>query len=162
KAGRALPGGADVAGGRPDQVPTAGEEEGEEVRAVVFDKYGPPEVLHLEDVARPTPKDDEVLVRGHASSVTRTDAGLRRREFFVTRFFAGILGRKAERRIVGMEVAGEVEASGGAVTTFAVGDRVFGVRSGANADFVCVREQGALAHMPASACFEEAAAVGDG
>jgi NADPH:quinone reductase-like Zn-dependent oxidoreductase len=132
------------------------------VRAVVYDRYGPPEVLHIDEVARPVPKDDEVLVRVHASSVTRTDVGLRGAEFFITRAFTGILRPKADRRIVGMELAGEVEASGGAVTAFAVGDRVFGVRSGANADFVCVREGGALAHMPEGASFEDVAAVADG
>ncbi|HEU0304470.1 MAG TPA: NAD(P)-dependent alcohol dehydrogenase [Gaiellaceae bacterium] len=130
------------------------------MRAVVFDRYGPPEVLHVAEVERPVPKSDEVLVRVHASSVTRTDAGLRSAEYFVSRFFTGLL--RPKRGTVGMELAGVVEATGAAVTEFAVGDRVFGIRSGANAEYVCVREAGVLAHMPAGMSFEEAAAVGDG
>jgi len=132
------------------------------VRAVVYDEYGPPEVLRIEDVERPVPKEDVVLVRVRASSVTRTDAGLRGADFVVTRYFTGILRPKPDRRIVGMELAGEVAAVGHGVGTFAVGDRVFGVRSGANADFVCVRERAALSLMAAGMTFEEAAAVCDG
>jgi NADPH:quinone reductase-like Zn-dependent oxidoreductase len=79
---------------------------------------------------------------------------------FFSRVFTGL--RRPKRRIAGMELAGEVEAVGADVTEFAVGDRVFGVRSGANAEYVCVREQGALAHMPAGMSFEDAAALGDG
>jgi NADPH:quinone reductase-like Zn-dependent oxidoreductase len=130
------------------------------MRAVVHDRYGPPEVLRLEDVDRPVPKDDEVLVRIHATSVNRTDSGLRSAEYFISRFFTGLL--RPKRKIVGSELAGEVAEVGAAVSEFEVGDRVFGVRSGANAEFVCVRESGVLAHMPAGMTFEEAAAVCDG
>lgn len=130
------------------------------MRAVVHDRYGPPEVLRVADVERPTPKDDEVLVRVHATTVTRTDCGVRAADPFFSRVFTGL--RRPKRRIAGMELAGEVEAVGPDVTEFAVGDRVFGVRSGANAEYVCVREQGALAHMPAGMSFEDAAALGDG
>ena len=131
------------------------------MRAVVHDRYGPPEVLRLEDVERPVPKDDEVLVRVHATTVNRTDCGLRSAQPFITRYFTG-LGRP-KRRILGMELAGEVEAVGAAVTDFGVGDEVFGVTgSGAHAEFVCVRESGPLAHKPAGMTFEEAAAVCDG
>jgi NADPH:quinone reductase-like Zn-dependent oxidoreductase len=132
------------------------------VRAVVHDRYGPPEVLRIDDVPRPEPKEDEILVHVRASSVTRTDAGLRSAEYFVSRFFTGIRRPKAERRVVGMEFAGEVESVGSSVTGFAVGDRVFGVRSGANADYVCVRESGALAHMPDGITYDDAAAICDG
>jgi NADPH:quinone reductase-like Zn-dependent oxidoreductase len=130
------------------------------MRAVVHDRYGPPDVLRLGDVERPVPKEDEVLVKIHASTVNRSDCGLRSAEYFITRFFTGLL--RPKRKIVGSELAGEVEAVGAAVTEFAVGDRVFGMRAGANADFVCVRESGALAHMPAGMTFDEAAAVCDG
>jgi NADPH:quinone reductase-like Zn-dependent oxidoreductase len=130
------------------------------MRAVVHDRYGPPEVLRLEDVERPVPADDEVLVRVHATTVTRTDCGLRSAEYFISRLITGL--RRPKRRILGLELAGEVVAVGAAVTEFAVGDRVFGVREGAHAEFVCVRESGALAHMPAGMTFEEAAAVCDG
>jgi NADPH:quinone reductase-like Zn-dependent oxidoreductase len=130
------------------------------MRAVVCDRYGPPEVLRLEEVERPVPKDDEVLVKVHATSVTRTDCGVRGAEPFFTRIYTGL--RRPKRRIPGMELAGVVEAVGPAVTEFEVGDEVFGVRSGAHAEYVCVREQGALAHKPAGMSFQEAAAVSDG
>ena len=130
------------------------------MRAVVHDRYGPPEVLRLEHVERPAPTEDEVLVRVRASTVNRTDCGLRSAEYVVTRWFTGLV--RPKQPIVGMEFAGEVEAVGAAVTEFAVGDRVFGIRSGANADFVCVREGGAIAHIPPGTTFEEAAAVTDG
>jgi len=131
------------------------------VKAVVYDRYGPPEVLRLEEVARPVPADDEVLVKIHTTTVNRTDSGLRSAEYFVSRFFTGLL--RPKRRILGMEFAGEVEAVGAAVTEFAVGDHVFGVKGwGAHAEFVCIRDSGALAHKPAGMSFEEAAAVCDG
>jgi NADPH:quinone reductase-like Zn-dependent oxidoreductase len=131
------------------------------MRAVVYDRYGPPDVLRLEEVERPEPKDDEVLVKVHATTVTRTDTGLRSAELFISRFVTGLL--RPKHRILGMELAGEVEAVGAAVTVFKVGDRVFGVTGhGAHAEFVCVPESAALAHMPADMTFEEAAAVCDG
>ena len=133
------------------------------MRAVVHDRYGPPEVLRLEDVERPVPRDDEVLIRIHATTVTRTDTGLRSAELFITRFFTGL--RRPKWRIPGYELAGEVEAVGAAVSEFAVGDRVFGAnvgRYGAHAEFVCVRETAPLAKMPGGVTFEEAAAVPDG
>jgi NADPH:quinone reductase-like Zn-dependent oxidoreductase len=130
------------------------------MRAVVHDRYGPPEVLRVAEVERPVPKDDEVLVKVHASTVTRTDAGLRSSEYFFSRVFTGLL--RPKRKIPGMELAGVVEAVGAAVTEFQVGDEVFGIRDGANAEYVCVRESGVLAHKPADITFEEAAAVCDG
>ena len=130
------------------------------MRAVVHERYGPPDVLRLEEVAHPVPEDDEVLVRIRATTVTRTDSGLRSAEYFISRFVTGL--RRPKRKILGLELAGEVEAVGAAVSEFEVGDRVFGVRSGAHAELVCVRESGALAHMPAGVSFEEAAAVCDG
>ena len=131
------------------------------MRAVVYDKYGPPEVLRLEDVERPVPKDDEVLVKIHATTVNRSDCGWRSAHPFITRYFTGL--RRPKRRILGMELAGEVEAVGPAVTEFAVGDHVFGVKGfGAHAEFVCMRESAPLAHKPAGMTFEEAAAVCDG
>lgn len=130
------------------------------MRAAVYDRYGPPDVLRVADVERPVPAADEVLVRIHASTVTRTDCGFRSAEIFVSRFFTGL--HRPKRKILGLEFAGEVEAVGAAATEFDVGDRVFGVGAGAHAEFVCVRESGALAHMPAGTTFDEAAAVCDG
>ena len=128
--------------------------------AVVHDRYGPPEVLRLAEVERPVPGEDEVLVRVHATTVTRSDCGLRAAHPFFSRFFSGL--RRPKRRIAGTELAGEVEAVGAAVIEFKVGDDVFGIRGGANAEYVCVRESGVLAHKPAALTYEEAAAVCDG
>src|SRR5262245_39435794 len=131
------------------------------MRAVVFDRYGPPEVLRVEEIEQPVPKDDEVLVKVHATTVNRTDCGFRGADPFFARVFTGVL--RPKYRTPGMELAGEVVAVGRGVTEFAVGDEVFGLRgSGANAEYVCVREKGALAHKPANVTFEEAAAVSDG
>jgi NADPH:quinone reductase-like Zn-dependent oxidoreductase len=130
------------------------------MRAVVHDRYGPPEVLRIETVDRPVPAENEVLVKVHATTVTRSDCGFRAADPFFSRVFTGL--RRPKQRIVGMELAGVVEEVGSAVTEFQVGDEVFGLRSGANAEYICVREQGALAHKPASLSFDEAAALSDG
>jgi NADPH:quinone reductase-like Zn-dependent oxidoreductase len=133
------------------------------MKAVVYDRYGPPEVLRLEEVERPVPKDDEVLIKIHATTVTRTDCGVRAAEPFIARFFTGL--RRPKRRILGTELAGEVEAVGSAVREFAVGDQVFGISAwlfGAHAEFICMAESAALGHKPAGMTFEEAAAVCDG
>ena len=107
------------------------------MRAVVYRRYGPPEVLRLEEVERPTPGDDEVLVKVHATTVNRTDCAFRKPEPFFVRLFNG--WRQPKRQILGTELAGEIAAAGAAVTAFAVGDRVFGVTTdtfGAHAEFV--------------------------
>ncbi len=131
------------------------------MKAVVFDRYGPPEVLRVEEVERPAPKGDEVLVKVHATTVNRSDCGFRGAEPFFTRFFTGLL--RPKHRTPGMEFAGEVAAVGGAVKEFSVGDEVFGLKgTGANAEYVCVRERGALALKPSGMTFEEAASVSDG
>src|SRR3954471_2736202 len=111
------------------------------MRAVVHDRYGPPEVLRVEDAERPVPEDDEVLVRVHASTVTRGDAmGVRSAEYRFTRLVTGI--RRPRRTVFGSEFAGRVEQVGPAVTEFRVGDEVFGIRGGATAEYVAVRESG--------------------
>ncbi|MDX6408632.1 MAG: hypothetical protein QOE13_1703 [Gaiellaceae bacterium] len=131
------------------------------MRAVVYDSYGPPDVLRLEEVERPVPEENEILVRIHATTLNRTDCGWRSAKPFFVRYFIGLL--RPKRRILGMELAGEVETVGEAVTDFQVGDKVFGVKGfGAHAEFVCIRESAAVAHKPAGMSFEEAAAVGDG
>jgi NADPH:quinone reductase-like Zn-dependent oxidoreductase len=140
------------------------------MKAVVYDQYGPPDVLRLEDVARPVPKDDEVLIRIHASTVNRLDVHTREANrksgmavSILSRLVSGL--RRPRQRILGSEFAGEVEAVGTGVTQFAVGDRVFGnsgLRFGAHAEYMCVRESGRIAQMPAAASFEEAAPVSDG
>ena len=140
------------------------------MRAVVYDRYGPPEVLRLEDVPQPVPNEDEVLIKIHATTVTRSDCGIRAANAssglfvsFLSRLYSGV--RRPKRRILGAELAGEVAAVGTTASEFAVGDRVFGTsagRFGAHAEFICMRESAALAHKPAAMTFEEAAAVCDG
>ena len=133
------------------------------MRAVVYDRYGPPEVLRLEEVERPVPKDGEVLIKVHATAVNRTDTALRSAEYFISRLITGLL--RPKRKIPGTELAGEVEAVGPAVTEFKVGDHVFGVSAstaGAHAEFVCLPESAPLAPKPTGMTFEEAAAVCDG
>jgi NADPH:quinone reductase-like Zn-dependent oxidoreductase len=134
------------------------------MRAVVYDRYGPPEVQRLEDVEQPVPKDDEVLVKIHATTVTRSDCGIRAAKPFLIRFFFGL--RRPRQRILGTELSGEIEAVGAAVSEFAVGDHVFGstnaFMTGTHADFICMKESAPLAHKPAGMTFEQAAAVTDG
>jgi NADPH:quinone reductase-like Zn-dependent oxidoreductase len=140
------------------------------MRAVVYDRYGPPEVQRLEEVERPVPKEDEVLVKIHATTVNRLDVHTREANrrgglavMLLSRLVSG-LGRPRQR-ILGSELAGEVEAAGSAVSEFAVGDRVFGLtglRFGTHAEFTCMRESALIARMPANVGFEEAASVCDG
>jgi NADPH:quinone reductase-like Zn-dependent oxidoreductase len=131
------------------------------MRAVVHDRYGPPEVLRVGDVERPVPTEDEVLVRVHASTVTRGDAmGVRSEDYKFTRVFTGI--RRPRNTTFGSEFAGRVEDVGSTVTGFGVGDEVFGVRAGSSAEYVTVRESGVIAAKPSGLTFEEAASVPDG
>ena len=142
----------------------------ERMRAVVYDRYGPPDVQRLEDVEQPVPKEDEVLVKIHATTVNRADCATReanRRSglavMLLSRSISGL--RRPKQRILGSELAGEVEAVGTAVSEFAVGDYVFGnsgFRFGAHAEFICMRESALIAHKPTNMSFEEAAAVCDG
>lgn len=135
------------------------------MKAVVHDRYGPPEVLRIEDVEKPVPKDDEVLVRIRATTVNRTDCHVRAAKPFLWRFMVGFL--RPRHRILGSELAGVVEEVGSKVTEFAVGDEVFGIRAylsegfGCHAEYVCVRET-LIARKPAAATFEQAAAICDG
>jgi NADPH:quinone reductase-like Zn-dependent oxidoreductase len=133
------------------------------MRAVVHDTYGPADVLRLQEVAQPVPRDDEVLVRVHATTVNRTDTGLRSGKPFASRLVTGL--RRPRRQILGTEFAGEVAGAGVAVTEFRSGDRVFGLnpwRFGTHAEYVCVRESAPIAHMPEGIDFEQAAAIYDG
>jgi NADPH:quinone reductase-like Zn-dependent oxidoreductase len=132
------------------------------MRAVVQDRYGPPEeALHVTDVERPVPRDGEILVGVHASTVTRGEAmGVRFKEYRFTRVFAGL--RRPRRPIRGMEFAGRVEEITPAVTGFRVGDEVFGIDNGTCAEYVTVRASKVIAHKPATLTYEEAAAVPDG
>jgi NADPH:quinone reductase-like Zn-dependent oxidoreductase len=130
------------------------------MRAVVFDRYGPPEVLRVEEVERPVPGAGEVLVRVVAASATRSDCGLRGAEYFVGRLFTGLFRPKRGR--IGLEFAGVVAAVGNDVAGFVAGDRVFGICSGGNAEFVCVEQTDPIAHVPTECSLEEAAVMADG
>jgi NADPH:quinone reductase-like Zn-dependent oxidoreductase len=140
------------------------------MKAVVYDRYGPPDVLRIEDVPRPVPTEDELLVRIHATAVTRSDCATRdanRRSglvvMLISRLISGV--RRPRQRILGTEFAGEVAAIGAGVTEFAVGERVFGSSGfafGAHAEFIRTREGARIAPMPASITFEDAAAICDG
>src|SRR5271169_102934 len=116
------------------------------MKAIVYTRYGPPEVLRLEEVPKPVPKDDEVLIRVHATTVNRTDCGFLRGEPFLERFISGIL--RPKRSIHGSGFAGEIEAVGREVKSFTNGDRVFGLSGvgfGAHAEYMTLPERGMLA-----------------
>jgi NADPH:quinone reductase-like Zn-dependent oxidoreductase len=140
------------------------------MKAAVYERYGQPDVLRVDDVARPTPKADEVLVKIHAATVNRLDCHTReanrsngRVVSLLSRMVSGL--RVPRRHILGTEFAGEVAALGAGVTEFSVGDQVFGntgLRFGTHAEFTCVPERSLISHKPAGTTFEEAAAVSDG
>jgi len=138
------------------------------MRAVVCTDYGPPDVLRVRDVPKPVPKDDEVLVRIRATTVSAADCELRRFDFapwiwLPMRLAFGIF--RPRRRVLGQELAGDVEAVGRKVRSFTKGDRVFaatGIGLGAHAEYICLREHpptGAMATMPANLDYGEAAAI---
>ena len=140
------------------------------MRAVVYDRYGPPEVLRIEEVARPAPRDDELVVRVHAATVNRLDCHTREANRSnglvisgVSRLVSGL--RRPRQPILGTEFAGEVVAAGPAVNRFGAGDRVFGntgLRFACHAEFTCVPQAARVAPMPAGAGFAAAAAAPDG
>ena len=130
------------------------------MKAIVYHKYSPPDVLELNEVEKPTPKDDEVLIKIHAASVNSWDWDLLRGKPFVNRLLFGLL--KPKINILGVDIAGQVEAVGRNVKRFEPGDEVFGDISGcgfgAFAEYVCAREN-VLALKSTSMTFQEAAAV---
>jgi NADPH:quinone reductase-like Zn-dependent oxidoreductase len=128
------------------------------MKAIVYTKYGPPETLQLEDVAKPTPKDDEVLIKVRAVSVNRSDwEGLKGKPLYAR--IGGLLKPRHQR--LGSDIAGRVEMAGSNIWRFQPGDEVFGdilPRLGGFAEYVCARES-ALALKPPSMTFEEVAAI---
>jgi NADPH:quinone reductase-like Zn-dependent oxidoreductase len=128
------------------------------MKAAVRVRYGPPEVVRILEVEKPAPKNSEVLIKVHATTVNRTDCGVRAAKPFILRLLLGL--RRPRVTIIGTEFAGMVEAVGSGVTSFKVGDRVFGYdeRSlGAHAEYMSIGEERALATIPANLTYEEAA-----
>ncbi|NUM44070.1 MAG: NAD(P)-dependent alcohol dehydrogenase [Anaerolineales bacterium] len=142
------------------------------MKASVYTQYGPPEVLHLVDVPKPTPRDHEVLVKVHATTVTIGDTIMRSFKLpnisgwqkFMARLILG--WNKPRRHILGMELAGEIEALGRKVTRFKPGDAVFAstydVNFGGHAEYKCLPERGVIALKPVNLSYEEAAAIPGG
>lgn len=133
------------------------------MKAIVNTRYGTTDVLQLKEIPKPIPKDDEVLIKIRATTVNRTDTGLRSAEYFISRFFIGLF--KPKMNVLGSEFAGEIEAVGKAVTLFKPGDCVFGLSTekfGTHAEYICLPQEGSIALKPANLSFEEATAICEG
>jgi NADPH:quinone reductase-like Zn-dependent oxidoreductase len=127
------------------------------MKAIVYEKYGPPEVLQLKDVEKPTPKDNEVLIKVHAASINAADWHLLTADIFLVRLMTGLL--KPKNQIPGLDIAGRVEAVGKNVSQFKPGDKVFGdIGHGSFAEYA-IGNENQLALKPSNLSFDEAAAV---
>ena len=133
------------------------------MKAVIYTRYGPPEGLQIQDVEKPVPKDKEVLLKVHASTVNRTDCGWLRGRPAIARIVSGI--PKPRNRVLGTEFAGEIEAIGKGVTLFKPGDKVFGFNEfkfGAHAEYMVMAQVGPMATIPVNMTYDEAAPITEG
>jgi len=133
------------------------------MKASVYSKYGPPDVLQIKEVEKPVPKDNELLIKIIATSVNRTDSGFRQPEYLIVRLVGGLF--KPKKKILGSELAGVVEAIGKNVKAFKPGDSVFGLSTfnfGTHAEYSCIAEDKSIAIKPSNMNYNEAAAVCDG
>lgn len=132
------------------------------MKAIVYEKYGSPEVIKLKEVVKPIPKDNEVLIRIHSTAISPSDCAFRKAKPFVVRFFDGLIKPKS---IPGDILAGDIEAVGKNVTKFNVGDHVFGATGtnyGAHAEYTCLSEEGAIVIKPTGITYGDGAALADG
>jgi NADPH:quinone reductase-like Zn-dependent oxidoreductase len=133
------------------------------MKASVYKEYGPPEVAKIMEVLKPIPKDNEVLVKVYASTVNRTDSGFRSAEYFISRFWSGLLRPKYQ--ILGSEFAGVIEEIGKSVNEFKIGDKVFGFNEksfGGHGEYLTIDEANAITTMPEGLGFDTAAALTEG
>lgn len=133
------------------------------MKACVYTQYGPPEVVSFTEVTKPIPNSNEILIQVKYATVNRTDCGFRSAEYFISRFFSGLL--KPKNQILGNEFAGIVAEIGSEVTGFKIGDKVFGYNDktfGTHAEYVCLNEKSNLALIPENIEINQAAAICEG
>jgi NADPH:quinone reductase-like Zn-dependent oxidoreductase len=133
------------------------------MKAAVYTTYGPPEVVKIMEVDKPVPRDKEILIKVHTTTVNRTDCGFRSAEYFVSRFWSGLI--RPKYKVLGCEFAGEITGLGKAVRSFSVGDKVFGfndITFGAHAEYMSIPEDAAMTTIPEGMTYEEAAPITEG